>query len=321
MYVVHVLLLVLAAHSAESTACGGLSAGTHTCFVAQFAPNVGEDVNSFCLYPSGAKASCRVGSRLLLAMRATPSQDPSRDGGLEGKRFVSRTMTDALMAAQPAPVTLLDSGDSGRPSKRALVRKAASRVVSAIISAPRSLTRRLFGTTEPPPMMGVEAEASGMADVRTAPVSGTAGASQTQRLAAEAKAEDERVFDLLNKYSQRHSNGTVRVTATLSSATERKQVQKSKYANLYDPEQDQIKKSKSGKVLQKSRYADLWSAQDQIVADSRPQSATQPVASTTKRVSTAPSGTGSIKRQQSMEPPSRLDQLMSRSCFPLVLHF
>jgi len=308
-----VLLFVLAARSAW---CGGPCAGS-PCFVSQPVPGawfvsgastVGRTPEyTCCRYSTGIRQLPAPRKQMRLNAAPAGEDGPSTDDMLDGKRFVSRKLTDALMdmPAQPAP------------KKRTLVRKAASRVVSAILSAPGSLTRRLFGTAEPPPFMGGEEEARKMAAMRTASTQVLTGMSNTQTLAAEAKAEDERVFDLLDKYSRRHSNGTVRVTATISAATERKQVQKSKYANLYDPEQEEIKQSKSGKLLQKSRYADLWSAQDKIT---NPQAATKsvtkpPVEPSTTMRSNVAKGAGNTLKKQPNEPPSRLEQLMSRCGF------
>ena len=126
------------------------------------------------------------------------------------------------------------------------------------------------------------------------------------KLVEEARLENERVFDLLDKYSQRHSNGTVPVTATVSQASERKPLKKSKYADLGSPQQSEVLKSKNGKVLQKSKYADLWSAQDEVLGKAVARPSTQDVRSYEGRTSS------SSKLQEPVEPPSRLEQLMNR---------
>lgn len=258
MFRVQALLLVVLAAS-----CGGLNAGMPTCFVAQLVPAPKTGPGSFCrrhaLGPleDAANGLARVRAMAPCMMNAAPGDDGApADDVLQGKKFVSRKLTDALL--ETPTLGTLPGTTPVRPSKRALVRKAATRLVSWVLGSK---------VEQPPPLMGEKEDASSLelwrAELGASAPSGSM--SKTQRLAADAQAETDRVFDLLNKYSQRHSNGTVPVMTTISGSFERKPLQRSRYANLYDPESDRdIKKSKSGKVLQKSKYADVWSAQDEV---------------------------------------------------------
>ena len=279
------------------------------CFAA--APRAGARSLPFCA--GAGRRQCgrrRAHTSMVAGGGLTGADEPAGGGGTKDSRFVSRKLSDALDEMPYANAQVAE-----RTSKRAWVRSAASRVVTIIIAAPRSLTQRLFPGPEIPPLMGQEAEIEAARDMRleteqswrtgagsSVPVGTveTAGLSQSQRLAAEARLENERVFDLLDKYSQRHSNGTVPVTATISQASERKPLKKSKYADLGTSQQAEVKKSKSGKVLQKSKYADLWSAQDEVLGKSGARPSAQDLRS----------DEGSSSKPA--EPPSRLEQLMSR---------
>jgi hypothetical protein len=191
--------------------------------------------------------------------------------------FISRKLTDVLLdGSVQAPDTQTEQPASSavRPSKRAMVRKAATRVISF-----------LFGRSERAPMAGAGTEGSGMNEMwpetSGAPLPPPGNIPRMQK--PETQTESDRVFDLLNKYSQRHSsvNGTValRATTTVSESSDRKPLQKSKYANLYNPKQEDVRKSQSGKVLQKSKYADVWAAQDGVTTSpvTKPGTGTKPV--------------------------------------------
>ena len=229
-----------------------------------------------------------------------------------------------------------------RPSKRALVRKAATRVISFLF--------RRSGRSQPTAVdrPGAGTEGAGTAEMwpgaSGSPLPASARMPRLQSPESDAQSESARVFDLLNKYSQRHSNGSATVygtlTTTISDSSERKPLQKSKYADVWSaqdniPEPEQVRKSKSGKLLQKSKYADVWSAQDQLRPDGGAQRATTKTATRsvtgTQSVPSRP-GTGtkpvsgrpgyyakplpSAASQGSAptdQPPSRLEQLMNRS--------
>ena len=236
--------------------------------------------------------------------------------GPKDSRFVSRKLTDAL---EDMPAARVQVAERGRGWKRAWVRNAASRVVTVIITAPRSLTQRLFPGPEIPPLMGREAEAEAEAEAarqleqfqrtgatRPVPVEPETASfpNEAAAKAAALAAENERVFDLLDKYSQRHSNGTVPVMATVSESSTRKPLKKSKYADLGTQQGagagEEVRKPKRGKVLQKSRYADVWSVQDEAMGKPGARSPAQP---------SAEGRAG--KRVESEEPQSRLEQLMA----------
>jgi hypothetical protein len=304
------LLFVLAAHSAS---CGGLRASMPTSFVAQTYPTR-KSANVPTSRRAGASPARHKAAVRLFRMNAD-------DDGLErgdhrkGKLFVSRKLTDALLdttLGMPTPALESVQGSAERPSKRAMVKNAATKLLSF-----------LFRSSEDAPPMGGQAIGAEFPGGQWRSPSSVSRVSNTKRVSAEAQAEHDRVFDLLNKYSQRHSNGTVPLT-TISAISERKTVQKSKYANLYNPEADESKRqsSKSGKLLQKSKYADVWSAQDQVLnkpsatkSQPAPKAVTKPVYSArplTTAVPSTSSGKSLINRQAGpAEPPSRLEQLMN----------
>jgi len=305
------LLFVLAAHSAS---CGGLRASMPTSFVAQTYPTR-KSANVPTSRRAGASPARHKAAVRLFRMNAD-------DDGLErgnhrrGKLFVSRKLTDALLdttLGMPMPALESVQGSAERPSKRAMVKNAATKLISFLFRS----------SEEAPPMMGGQANGGEFPAGQWRSPSSVSRVSNTKRVSAEAQAEHDRVFDLLNKYSQRHSNGTVPLT-TISAISERKTVQKSKYANLYNPEADESKRqsSKSGKLLQKSKYADVWSAQDQVLnkpsaskSQPAPKAVTKPVYSArppTTAVPSTSSGKSPINRQAGpAEPPSRLEQLMN----------
>ena len=305
----HGLLFALAAHSAW---CVGENAGATATFVAPGFPAHHTGLKECCPFSKGPlRMQCRtsVGFRRKLGGNQAATCMNAEQGG--GERFVSRKLTEALQdmspGTQPTPTPEPIQNSATRPSKRAMVRKALTNVVSFF-----------FRRSEPPPLMGDEWEASKVDEYwsKSSEPAEPARMTSSMRLAAEKQAESDRVFDLLNKYSQRHSDGTVQVTTTISEASERKPPQRSKYANLYNPEKEQVRKSKSGKLLQKSKYADVWSAQDQTRPDLPPKTtktATPQVPYGTKpALGTQTRGRVSAKQQQPEEPPSRLEQLMNR---------
>jgi hypothetical protein len=285
--------------------------GKPTCFVAKYGAGQKPSHQDSCCHRPWPVLGVQVASKHRgvrihgFSMNFSPNGDgqPLQDNlRPSGKRFVSRELTEALLdkRAQTTQPPEKVQGGMARPSKRAMLRKAASRVVDAIFSGPLSLTERLFASRQPPPRMPQDVKTTyGLAQVQPLQQSTSyMSTSNTQKLAGAENAESVRVFDLLNKYSQRHSNGS----RTLSDSSERRPIQKSKYANLYHPDagENGVMKSKTGKVLQKSRYADVWSAQDEIKGVRRPQTSTQFRSQ------------DSINEQAAEQPSSRLEQLMSR---------
>ena len=128
-----------------------------------------------------------------------------------------------------------------------------------------ALTERFFGNQDVPPLMGQDVPKNGVRDAtrRTnAEIASATGTGTSQRLAEQVRAENARVFDLLDKYSERHSDAG-QPDSSASSDSERKPLLRSQYGPRVDEEQVT---SKTGKVLQKSRYADVWSAQDEAKA-------------------------------------------------------
>ena len=321
------VLILAAAHGAT---CGAPKAGAQAAFAAPSLPAIKPCADARCCRTgSGARAlpqPARTQRRALGPRRMAAERG---DGAPMGKTFVSRKLTDALLdgsvQAPGAPPSHGQPASSAvRPSKRALVRKAATRVISFLFRRPER--------SQP---TGGGAEGPGTAEMwpgaSRAPLPASASMPRMQSPESDAQAESARVFDLLNKYSQRHSNGTVGLATTLSDSSDRKPLQKSKYADLYNPEspgqpQGAVRRSKSGKLLQKSKYADVWSAQDQTrPAGSAPRATTKAVTSPvteTKPVSGRPGYYAkprpSAARQGSAPqdaPPSRLEQLMNR-CWP-----
>ena len=323
------LVLVLAA--VQGASCGGLAASLG--FVARAAPTWGSDARrTGCLRPAAAHAegsptsganawrTGRVRSAVVL-LRAGPPNDsvpPKRS-------FVSRKLTDVL-PDPPAPSAEPSSPKlTGKDSKRAKLRRAVSTVATVIASAPRSLTTRLFGSPEPPPLMGNEAGAysdgvEALSAYSPVPARETTVAT-TETLARAVQAENERVLELVNKYSQRHSNGTESMDAS-----DRKPLQKSKYANLYGEQEEPrgMQRSETGKLLQRSKYADVWSMQDEIAKPGRAASTKPEAAGPNRRgtvLSTRPvpakapgsaQKTASKKpRAEQQQPASRLEQLMT----------
>ena len=323
------VVLVLAA--VQGASCGGLAASLG--FVARAAPTWGSDARrTGCLRPAAAHAegsptsganawrTGRVRSAVVLLRAASPN-----DSVPPKRSFVSRKLTDVLPdppapSAEPSSPML-----TGKDSKRSKLRRAVSTVATVIASAPRSLTTRLFGSPEPPPLMGNEAGSysdgvEALSAYSPVPARETTVAT-TETLARAVQAENERVLELVNKYSQRHSNGTESIDAS-----DRKPLQKSKYANLYGEQEEPrgMQRSETGKLLQRSKYADVWSMQDEIAkpgraASTKPEAAgpmrrgtglsTRPVPAKAPGLAQKPATKKPRAEQQ--EPASRLEQLMT----------
>ena len=279
------VLAILAAARASGTSCGVPKPGMHTAFAALPATKKYKDHDA---------RSCHAWALPLIAVHGqaararrhalAPCMSEERGDGAPdspkpfvSRPFISRKLTDVLLDGSvqtPDTQTELPASSAVRPSKRAMVRKTATRFISF-----------LFGRSERAPMAGAGTEGGGMTEMwpETSGAPLTASNNMPRMQKPEAQTESDRVFDLLNKYSQRHSsvNGTValRATTTVSESSDRRPLQKSKYANLYNPKQEDVRKSQSGKVLQKSKYADVWAAQDGVTTSpvTKPGTGTKPV--------------------------------------------
>ena len=271
------VLAILAAARASGTSCGVPKPGMHTAFAALPATKKYKDHDA---------RSCHAWALPLIAVHGqaararrhalAPCMSEERGDGAPdspkpfvSRPFISRKLTDVLLDGSvqtPDTQTELPASSAVRPSKRAMVRKTATRFISF-----------LFGRSERAPMAGAGTEGGGMTEMwpETSGAPLTASNNMPRMQKPEAQTESDRVFDLLNKYSQRHSsvNGTANKWATTTV------LQKSKYANLYNPKQEDVKTSQSGKVLQKSKYADVWAAQDGVTTNpvTKPGTGTKPV--------------------------------------------